>query len=114
MAPRGVGKLACPRVCETAGPHGGALLARIAADSGAVAPSTPAAGQGSSRQPWGPGRSPAGPPRTHQGHGHTWEDVQHELCDVLPTSVVALLTLTPDAPKVFQERLGAVAERSPA
>ncbi|MEU2248155.1 MazG-like family protein [Streptomyces sp. NPDC019224] len=47
-----------------------------------------------------------------KGHSHTWEDVQHELCDVMLTSMVALLTLTPDAAKVFQERLDAVAERS--
>ena len=28
---------------------------------------------------------------------HTWEDVQHELCDVILSSMVALATLTPDA-----------------
>ncbi|MFD7550678.1 MazG-like family protein [Streptomyces sp. NPDC059816] len=47
-----------------------------------------------------------------KGNSHTWEDVQHELCDVMLSSMVALLTLTPDAAKVFQERLDAVAERS--
>jgi NTP pyrophosphatase (non-canonical NTP hydrolase) len=47
-----------------------------------------------------------------KGRSHTWEDVQSELCDVMLTSMVALLTLTPDAAKVFQERLDAVTERS--
>ncbi|MYY11074.1 hypothetical protein GT204_19705 [Streptomyces sp. SID4919] len=47
-----------------------------------------------------------------KGRSHTWEDVQHELCDVMLTSMVALLTLTPNAAKVFQDRLDAVAERS--
>lgn len=47
-----------------------------------------------------------------KGRSHTWEDVQHELCDVMLTSMVALLTLTPDAAKVFQERIEAVAVRS--
>ncbi|WP_322942247.1 MazG-like family protein [Actinacidiphila yeochonensis] len=47
-----------------------------------------------------------------KGASHTWEDVQHELCDVILTGMVALRTLTPDAGKVFQERLGVVAERS--
>ncbi|WP_328459493.1 MazG-like family protein [Streptomyces sp. NBC_00448] len=43
---------------------------------------------------------------------HTWEDVQHELCDVVLSSRAALATLTPDAGKVFQERLGILAQRS--
>lgn len=47
-----------------------------------------------------------------KGNSHTWEDVQHELCDVMLSSMVALATLTPDAGKVFQERLEIVAERS--
>jgi NTP pyrophosphatase (non-canonical NTP hydrolase) len=47
-----------------------------------------------------------------KGRSHTWEDVQHELCDVILSSMVALATLTPDAAKVFQERLDTVAERS--
>lgn len=47
-----------------------------------------------------------------KGHSHTWEDVQAELCDVILTAMVALRTLTPAAEKVFQERLGIVAERS--
>lgn len=49
-----------------------------------------------------------------KGRSHTWQDVQHELCDVILSSMVALATLTPDAPKIFQERLDAVAERSVA
>lgn len=47
-----------------------------------------------------------------KGHSHTWEDVQKELCDVILTSMVALRTITPDAGKVFAERLEHVAERS--
>jgi NTP pyrophosphatase (non-canonical NTP hydrolase) len=47
-----------------------------------------------------------------KGNSHTWEDVQHELCDVILSSMVALATLTPDAGKVFEERLGVVADRS--
>lgn len=47
-----------------------------------------------------------------KGTSHTWEDVQAELCDVLMTSMVALKTLTPDAEKIFAERLNHVAERS--
>ncbi|NUS10459.1 MAG: hypothetical protein HOY69_03455 [Streptomyces sp.] len=47
-----------------------------------------------------------------KGRTHTWEDVHHELCDVLITAMVALTTLTPDAAAVFQERLDVVAARS--
>lgn len=47
-----------------------------------------------------------------KGASHTWDDVQKELCDVILTSMVALRTLTPDAEKVFAERLHHVAERS--
>ena len=47
-----------------------------------------------------------------KGSSHTWEDVQHELCDVILSSMVALATLTPDAGKVFQQRMEIVAERS--
>ena len=47
-----------------------------------------------------------------KGASHTWEDVQKELCDVILTSMVALKTLTPDAEKVFTERLNHVADRS--
>lgn len=47
-----------------------------------------------------------------KGNSHTWEDVQAELCDVIFTSMVALRTITPDAGKVFAERLDHVAGRS--
>lgn len=47
-----------------------------------------------------------------KGTSHTWEDVQKELCDVILTTMVALRTITPDAQKVFAERLDHVAERS--
>ncbi|MBY8886610.1 MazG-like family protein [Streptomyces sp. PTM05] len=47
-----------------------------------------------------------------KGASHTWDDVQTELCDVILTSMVALQTITPDAAKVFEERLAHVAERS--
>lgn len=47
-----------------------------------------------------------------KGASHTWDDVQKELCDVILTSMVALATLTPDARRVFAERLSHIAERS--
>jgi NTP pyrophosphatase (non-canonical NTP hydrolase) len=47
-----------------------------------------------------------------KGHSHTWEDVEKELCDVILTAMVALSTVTPDAQKVFEERLAHVAGRS--
>ncbi|WP_425586358.1 MazG-like family protein [Streptomyces sannanensis] len=47
-----------------------------------------------------------------KGNSHTWEDVQSELCDVILTAMVALRTITPDAGKVFAERLEHVADRS--
>lgn len=47
-----------------------------------------------------------------KGATHSWEDVQHEVCDVILTGMVALATLTPDAGRVFQERLEVVAARS--
>ncbi|MEV6674472.1 MazG-like family protein [Streptomyces sp. NPDC051162] len=47
-----------------------------------------------------------------KGNSHTWDDVQTELCDVILTSMVALKTITPDAAKVFENRLAHVAERS--
>lgn len=50
-------------------------------------------------------------PRKGKGT-HTWDDVQSELCDVILTSMVALKTITPDADKVFAERLAHVADRS--
>lgn len=47
-----------------------------------------------------------------KGVTHTWEDVQHELCDVVFSALVALRTLTPDARTVFAERLAYVERRS--
>ncbi|WP_030751682.1 MazG-like family protein [Streptomyces griseus] len=47
-----------------------------------------------------------------KGDSHTWEDVEAELCDVVITAMVALRTLTPDAPDVFARHLRRVAERS--
>jgi NTP pyrophosphatase (non-canonical NTP hydrolase) len=46
-----------------------------------------------------------------KGITHTWDDVSAELCDVILTAMVALTTLTPDAPKVFSEHLVRVTER---
>ncbi|MET9667276.1 MazG-like family protein [Streptomyces sp. NPDC006475] len=47
-----------------------------------------------------------------KGHTHTWRDVESELCDVVVTAMVALRTLTPDAPEVFAAHLRKVAARS--
>ena len=47
-----------------------------------------------------------------KGVTHTWDDVQAELCDVMFTAMVALTTLTPDAPEVFHAHLARVADRS--
>lgn len=47
-----------------------------------------------------------------KGNSHTWDDVQSELCDVILTGMVALKTITPDAARVFGERLAYVAARS--
>ncbi len=47
-----------------------------------------------------------------KGVTHTWRDVEHELCDVIVTAMVALTTLNPDARAVFAERLDHVANRS--
>ncbi|MFJ2575321.1 MazG-like family protein [Kitasatospora aureofaciens] len=49
-----------------------------------------------------------------KGVTHTWEDVQHELCDVVFSALVALRTLTPDAARVFADRLAYVERRSAA
>ncbi|MED7955419.1 MULTISPECIES: MazG-like family protein [unclassified Streptomyces] len=49
-----------------------------------------------------------------KGVTHTWDDVQHELCDVVFSALVALRTLTPDAARVFAERLAYVERRSAA
>ncbi|MFJ8044561.1 MazG-like family protein [Kitasatospora sp. NPDC096147] len=47
-----------------------------------------------------------------KGTTHSWTDVQHELCDVALTALVALRSLTPDAASVFAERLAHVDGRS--
>lgn len=41
-----------------------------------------------------------------------WADVETELCDVIVTAMVALRSLTPDAQKLFDDRLRMIAERS--
>ncbi|MER6998271.1 MazG-like family protein [Streptomyces sp. NPDC000410] len=40
-----------------------------------------------------------------KGTTHTWQDVESELCDVIVTAMVALRTLNPDAPEVFEDHL---------
>ncbi|GAA1364071.1 MazG-like family protein [Streptomyces beijiangensis] len=47
-----------------------------------------------------------------KGTSHTWQDVEAELCDVIVTAMVALRTLTPQAPEVFAAHLDRVADRS--
>lgn len=46
-----------------------------------------------------------------KGASHTWDDVQKELIDVAVTTLVALHTLTPDASKLFDERLDHLVRR---
>jgi NTP pyrophosphatase (non-canonical NTP hydrolase) len=46
-----------------------------------------------------------------KGTTHSWQDVESELCDVIITAMVALRTLTPDAPEVFEAHLRGIAER---
>ncbi|QLJ00694.1 hypothetical protein HZZ00_06625 [Streptomyces sp. NEAU-sy36] len=46
-----------------------------------------------------------------KGFSHTWDDVQAELCDVAITALMALRTLTPDAPTVFERHLAGVRDR---
>lgn len=47
-----------------------------------------------------------------EGAPRTWEDVHNELCDVILTAMVALASCTPDAQKVFEDRLEYITERS--
>ncbi|MEU7566331.1 MazG-like family protein [Streptomyces fradiae] len=47
-----------------------------------------------------------------KGASHTWDDVRAELCDVIITAMIALRTLTPDAPAVFATHLTHVHTRS--
>jgi hypothetical protein len=47
-----------------------------------------------------------------KGVTHTWDDVHAELCDVILTAMVALRTLTPEAPKILAAHLETVTRRS--
>ena len=47
-----------------------------------------------------------------KGITHSWEDVAAELCDVIFTAMVALVTITPDAERVFGEHLAFLRERA--
>ncbi|MFF1834959.1 MazG-like family protein [Streptomyces sp. NPDC058231] len=47
-----------------------------------------------------------------KGVTHSWQDVEAELCDVIVTAMVALRTLTPEAPEVFAGHLRRIAERA--
>ncbi|MFG3363579.1 MazG-like family protein [Streptomyces sp. NPDC090032] len=47
-----------------------------------------------------------------KGESHSWQDVESELCDVVVTALIALRTLTPNAPEVLAAHLRRVAERS--
>ncbi|MBR7837972.1 MazG-like family protein [Actinospica durhamensis] len=47
-----------------------------------------------------------------KGFSHSWQDVEHELCDVIITAMVALTRVNPRAATVFGEHLAGVAERT--
>ncbi|MFB6989126.1 MazG-like family protein [Streptomyces sp. NPDC056304] len=47
-----------------------------------------------------------------KGESHTWQDVETELCDVIVSAMVALSTITPDAPKVLDERVQRLLKRA--
>jgi NTP pyrophosphatase (non-canonical NTP hydrolase) len=47
-----------------------------------------------------------------KGANRTWDDVYKELCDVTITALIALASLTPDARKLFEDRLRHIADRS--
>ncbi|MEU1279645.1 MazG-like family protein [Streptomyces sp. NPDC005805] len=49
-----------------------------------------------------------------KGASHSWEDVHSELCDVIVTAMVALASLTPDAPGVLEARLRELVARTGA
>lgn len=49
-----------------------------------------------------------------KGFSHSWQDVEHELCDVIITAMVALTRVNPRARAVFAEHLAAVAQRTAA
>ncbi|MFF2940141.1 hypothetical protein ACFVSQ_09895 [Streptomyces niveus] len=46
-----------------------------------------------------------------EGEPQTWDDVHKELCDVIVTTMVALLTCTPDAAKLLDVRLQRLVDR---
>ncbi|MBB5934378.1 MazG-like family protein [Streptomyces zagrosensis] len=46
-----------------------------------------------------------------KGNSHTWEDVDKELCDVIVTAQVALLTINQEAEKVLDARVQKLLER---
>lgn len=47
------------------------------------------------------------------GVTHTWDDVGHELVDVIVTAMVALAAIVPErAPQMFAERLAYIADRA--
>ncbi|WP_311766726.1 MazG-like family protein [Streptomyces rhizosphaericus] len=47
-----------------------------------------------------------------KGASHMQEELHNELCDVILTAMVALASCTPDAQKVFEDRLEYITERS--
>nr|WP_174887165.1 MazG-like family protein [Streptomyces abyssomicinicus] len=47
-----------------------------------------------------------------KGVTHDWDDVRAELCDVALTALIALRSLTPDAPEVFRGHLAGVRRRT--
>lgn len=51
-------------------------------------------------------------PAPAHGSGHTWEDVQTEVCDVIVTGMVALATLTPVPAALVNERVRALTGQS--
>lgn len=47
------------------------------------------------------------------GITHTWDDIGHELVDVIVTAMVALAAIVPErAPQMFAERLAYIATRA--
>ena len=44
--------------------------------------------------------------------GRSWHEVEAELCDVALTALIALRTLTPDAPRVFHDHVAHVVARA--
>ncbi|MFF4755523.1 MazG-like family protein [Streptomyces sp. NPDC002514] len=47
-----------------------------------------------------------------KGASHSWDDVHKELCDVAITTLVALVSLTPEARQLFEARLEHIGRRS--